>query len=27
VWHKGEIQFQYPQDAKRASVIRRKEPG
>ena len=27
VWHKGDIQFQYPQDAKRASVIRRKEPG
>jgi len=27
VWRKGEVQFQYPQDAKRASVIRRKEPG
>ena len=27
VWRKGEIQFQYPEDAKRASVIRRKEPG
>ena len=26
VWRKGEIQFQYPEDAKRASVIRRKEP-
>ena len=26
VWRKGEIQFQYPDDAKRASVIRRKEP-
>lgn len=24
VWRKGEIQFQYPEDAKRASVIRRK---
>jgi branched-chain amino acid transport system substrate-binding protein len=27
VWHHGEIQFQYPEDAKRASVIRRKESG
>lgn len=26
VWRKGEIQFQYPEDAKRASVIRRKQP-
>lgn len=26
VWRRGEIQFLYPQDAKRASVIRRKEP-
>ena len=26
VWRKGEIQFQYPEDAKRASIIRRKEP-
>ena len=26
VWRKGEIQFQYPDDAKRASVIRRKQP-
>ena len=26
VWRKGEIQFQHPEDAKRASVIRRKEP-
>ena len=25
-WRKGEIQFQYPEDAKRASVIRRKQP-
>jgi branched-chain amino acid transport system substrate-binding protein len=27
VWRRGEIQFQYPEDAKRASFIRRKEPG
>jgi branched-chain amino acid transport system substrate-binding protein len=27
VWHHGEIQFAYPDDAKRASVIRRKEQG
>jgi branched-chain amino acid transport system substrate-binding protein len=27
VWHKGEIQFRYPEDAKRASMIRRKQPG
>ena len=27
VWRRGEIQFQYPEDAKRASIIRRKEPG
>ena len=26
VWRKGEVQFQYPEDAKRASIIRRKEP-
>jgi branched-chain amino acid transport system substrate-binding protein len=26
VWKRGEIQFQYPEDAKRASIIRRKEP-
>ena len=26
-WHKGEVQFHYPEDAKRASIIRRKEPG
>ncbi len=26
VWRKGEIQFQYPDDAKRASIIRRKQP-
>jgi branched-chain amino acid transport system substrate-binding protein len=26
VWRKGEIQFQHPEDAKRASMIRRKEP-
>ncbi len=25
VWRRGEIQFQYPEDAKRASMIRRKE--
>jgi branched-chain amino acid transport system substrate-binding protein len=24
VWHHGEVQFLYPEDAKRASVIRRK---
>ena len=24
VWHKGEVQFYYPEDARRASVIRRK---
>ena len=27
VWRKGEIQFRYPDDARRASVIRRKQPG
>jgi branched-chain amino acid transport system substrate-binding protein len=27
VWRKGEIGFQYPEDAKRASMIRRKEQG
>ncbi len=27
VWKRGEIRFQYPEDAKRASIIRRKEPG
>lgn len=26
VWRKGEVHFQYPEDAKRASIIRRKEP-
>ena len=26
VWRKGEIQFHHPEDAKRASVIRRKQP-
>jgi branched-chain amino acid transport system substrate-binding protein len=26
VWRRGEIHFQYPEDAKRASIIRRKEP-
>ena len=26
VWRKGEIQFYYPEDAKRASIIRRKQP-
>ena len=26
VWRRGEIQFQYAEDAKRASVMRRKEP-
>ena len=26
VWRKGEVQFQYPEDAKRASIIRRKQP-
>jgi len=26
VWRKGEIQFQYPEDAKHASIIRRKQP-
>jgi branched-chain amino acid transport system substrate-binding protein len=26
VWRKGEIQFEYPEDAKRASMIRRKQP-
>jgi hypothetical protein len=25
VWRKGEVHFQYPDDAKRASIIRRKE--
>jgi branched-chain amino acid transport system substrate-binding protein len=25
VWRKGEVHFQYPEDAKRASIIRRKE--
>lgn len=25
VWRKGEIEFQYPEDAKRANTIRRKE--
>ena len=27
VWRRGEVHFQYPDDAKRASVIRRKEQG
>lgn len=26
VWRKGEIRFQYPEDATRASIIRRKDP-
>jgi branched-chain amino acid transport system substrate-binding protein len=26
VWRRGEVHFQYPDDAKRASIIRRKEP-
>jgi branched-chain amino acid transport system substrate-binding protein len=26
VWRKGEIQFYYPEDANRASIIRRKQP-
>jgi len=26
VWRKGEVHFLYPEDAKRASIIRRKEP-
>lgn len=26
VWRKGEVHFEYPEDAKRASIIRRKEP-
>jgi branched-chain amino acid transport system substrate-binding protein len=26
VWHRGEVQFLYPEDAKRAGFIRRKEP-
>ena len=25
VWRRGEVQFLYPEDAKRAGVIRRKE--
>jgi len=27
VWRRGEVHFQYPEDAKRASMIRRKEQG
>lgn len=26
VWRKGEVQFEYPEDAKRASIIRRQQP-
>ena len=26
-WRRGEVHFQYPEDAKRASMIRRKEQG
>src|SRR4029453_18491676 len=26
VWRRGEIHFYYPEDAKRASFVRRKEP-
>jgi branched-chain amino acid transport system substrate-binding protein len=25
VWHRGEVQFNYPEDAKRSGFVRRKE--